>query len=57
MGFIVGLSGAILPGLLLAFTVFDTSRKRRVTGHAIILGHALWELGVILVILLGFGGL
>lgn len=45
MGFIVGLSGAILPGPLLAFTVFDTSRKRRVTGHAIILSHALWSWG------------
>lgn len=56
MGFVVGLSGAILPGPLLAFTVFDTSRKRRVTGHAIIFGHALWELGIILLILLGFGG-
>jgi len=57
LGFVVGLSGAIIPGPLLAFTVFDTSRKRRITGHAIILGHALWELGIILIILLGFGGI
>ena len=57
IGFVVGLSGAIIPGPLLAFTVFDTSRKRRVTGHAIILGHALWEFGIILIILLGFGGI
>lgn len=55
LGFVVGLSGAIIPGPLLAFTVFDTSRKRRVTGHTIILGHALWEFGIILIILLGFG--
>jgi len=55
LGFIVGLSGAIMPGPLLAFTVFDASRKRKVTGHIIILGHALWEFGIILIILLGFG--
>ena len=54
LGFVVGLSGAIIPGPLLAFTVFDTSRKRKITGHTIILGHALWEFGIILIILLGF---
>lgn len=57
LGFVVGLSGAVIPGPLLAFTVFDTSRKRRITGHAIILGHALWEFGIILIILLGFEGI
>lgn len=57
IGFLVGLSGAIIPGPLLAFTVFDTTRKRRITGHSIILGHALWELGIILIILGGFGGI
>lgn len=57
LGFIVGLSGAVIPGPLLAFTVFDTSRKRRITGHSIILGHTLWEFGIILMILLGFGGI
>ena len=57
LGFVVGLSGAIIPGPLLAFTVFDTSRKRRITGHTIILGHALWEFGIILIIFLGFGGI
>jgi len=57
LGFVVGLSGAIIPGPFLAFTVFDTSRKRRITGHNIILGHVLWESVIILIILLGFGGL
>jgi threonine/homoserine/homoserine lactone efflux protein len=37
--------------------VFDTSRKRAITGHRIILGHAVWESVIILIILLGFGGL
>ena len=55
LGFVVGLSGAIIPGPLLAFTVFDTSKKQKMTGHTIILGHAIWELLIILIIVLGFG--
>jgi len=57
VGLVVGLSGAVIPGPLLAFTIFDTSRKRRVTGHYIIIGHVSWEAVVILIILLGFGSL
>jgi len=55
IGLVVGLSGAVIPGPLLAFTLFDTSKKGRVTGHYIMMGHVLWELGVILLILMGFG--
>jgi len=55
IGLVVGLSGAVIPGPLLAFTLFDTSKKGRVTGHYIMMGHVLWEFGVILLILLGFG--
>jgi threonine/homoserine/homoserine lactone efflux protein len=57
LGLLVGFGGAIIPGPLLAFTVFDTSRKKKVTGPRIILGHAVWESVIILIILLGFGGL
>ena len=57
LGLMVGFSGAIIPGPLLAFTVFDTSRKKKITGPRIILGHAIWESVIILIILLGFGGL
>ena len=55
LGFIVGLSGAIMPGPLFAFTVFDTTRKSKITGHYVILGHAIWECLVILLILFGLG--
>lgn len=55
LGLVVGLSGAVIPGPLLAFTLYDTSRKGRVTGHYVMMGHVLWEFGVILLILLGFG--
>jgi len=55
LGFIVGLGGAIIPGPLLAFVILDSSRKRKITGHFIIVGHALWEALVIYLILLGLG--
>jgi threonine/homoserine/homoserine lactone efflux protein len=57
VGFIVGLSGAVIPGPLLAFVIFDAVRKHKVTGHFIILGHALWEALIICLILFGLGGL
>lgn len=57
LGLVVGLSGAVIPGPLFAFTVFDTSRKKAMTGHRIIFGHAVWESVIIIIILLGFGGL
>lgn len=56
LGFMVGLSGALIPGPLLAFVIFDTARKRKVTGHFIIVGHVLWESLIILLIMLGLGG-
>jgi threonine/homoserine/homoserine lactone efflux protein len=55
IGFIVGLSGAMIPGPLLAYTLFDTTRKGRVTGHLIIVGHAIWEVFVILAVFIGIG--
>ncbi|MDI6846632.1 MAG: LysE family transporter [Candidatus Bathyarchaeia archaeon] len=51
----MGLSGAVIPGPLLAFVIFDSSRKRKVTGHFVIVGHALWEALVNYLILLGLG--
>jgi len=55
LGFIVGLSGAVIPGPLFAFAVFDTCKKGRITGHYVIAGHIMWELLIIILILLGFG--
>jgi len=57
LGFAVGLSGAVIPGPLLAFVIFDASRKRKMTGHYVIVGHALWEALVIYLILLGLGSI
>jgi len=55
LGLLVGLSGAVIPGPLLTFTIYDTSKKGRITGHYVIAGHVLWESAVIVLILLGFG--
>lgn len=55
LGFIVGLSGAVIPGPLLAFVVFDATRKRKVTGHFVIAGHVVWEAFIIFLILFGLG--
>lgn len=55
LGFIVGLSGAVIPGPLLAFVVLDTTRKRKVTGHFVTAGHVVWEAFIIFLILFGVG--
>lgn len=57
LGFAVGLGGAVLPGPLLAFVIFDSSRKRKITGHFVIVGHAIWEALVICLILFGLGSI
>lgn len=53
LGFIVGLSGAVIPGPLLAFVILDSTKKHKITGHLVILGHAIWEALIIYLILLG----
>jgi len=57
LGFIVGIGGAVIPGPLLAFVIFDTTRKRRVVGPFVIAGHALWEAFIIFLILFGLGSI
>ncbi|MEM3055411.1 MAG: LysE family transporter [Candidatus Bathyarchaeia archaeon] len=53
----MGLGGAIIPGPLLAFVIFDATRKRKVTGHFVIAGHFLWEALIIFLILFGLGSI
>lgn len=57
VGFLVGLGGAVIPGPLLAYVIFDSTRKGKVTGHFIIAGHAIWEALIIFLILYGLGGI
>lgn len=53
----VGLGGALIPGPLLAFVIFDANKKQKFTGPSIIAGHALWEGLVILLIMFGIGSI
>ena len=51
----VALSGALMPGPLLAVNIKESLRRGAWTGPLLILGHALLELTLISTILLGFG--
>jgi threonine/homoserine/homoserine lactone efflux protein len=50
----VGFSGAVMPGSLLTYTIREALSRGPRSGFVIILGHALLELALILLIFLGF---
>jgi threonine/homoserine/homoserine lactone efflux protein len=53
--FIVALSGALMPGPLLTLTVGEAARRGFWAGPLIILGHALLELALVILLLAGVG--
>jgi len=53
--FIVALSGALMPGPLLTVTVGEAVRRGFWAGPLIIVGHALLELALVLLLLVGLG--
>ncbi|MBU0762717.1 MAG: LysE family translocator [Candidatus Altiarchaeota archaeon] len=53
LGFVVGLSGAMIPGPLLVYTISKTLRSGPLTGFYVILGHALVESILIVLVYLG----
>jgi len=53
--FIVALSGALMPGLFLTVTVGGAARRGLWAGPLIIVGHALLELALVLLLLAGLG--
>jgi threonine/homoserine/homoserine lactone efflux protein len=53
--FIVALSGAMMPGPLLTLTVGEAARRGFWAGPLIILGHALLEAALVLLLLAGVG--
>jgi threonine/homoserine/homoserine lactone efflux protein len=53
--FIVALSGALMPGPLLTLTVGEAGRRGFWAGPLIIVGHALLELALVLLLLAGVG--
>ena len=53
LGFTVGLSGALIPGPLLVYTINESLRRGRWTGLKVIFGHAIVEVIVIAFLALG----
>jgi threonine/homoserine/homoserine lactone efflux protein len=53
IGFVVGISGAIMPGPLLIYTIQESLKKGKWVGALVILGHALVEVFVFLLLALG----
>jgi len=54
ISFIVALTGALFPGPVLTFTIYKSFKsKNPFTEFFIVLGHALLELSLILLLLLG----
>ncbi|MGQ9787699.1 MAG: LysE family transporter [Candidatus Hadarchaeaceae archaeon] len=55
IGFIVGLSGSLIPGPLLAYTVAKSPAYGARTGPLTVAGHVLVELAILSLIALGLG--
>ncbi len=54
IGFAVGLSGAMMPGPLLIYTVQESLKRGKWVGALVILGHAIVEVFVFLLLVFGF---
>lgn len=52
--FVVGLSGAMMPGSLLTYTIRKSLGSGPRAGFLVVLGHALLELALVTLIFLGF---
>ncbi len=55
IGFLVGLSGALIPGPLFAFVISDTLKKGALSGPLTMIGHVSVEFPVIVALVLGLG--
>jgi len=55
--FMLGFSGACMPGPLLTVTVVESTRRGPWAGPLLVAGHALLEVLVVLLVLAGFGEL
>jgi threonine/homoserine/homoserine lactone efflux protein len=55
--FIIGLSGAMMPGPVLTVTIGEAGRRGFAAGPLIVLGHGILELALVIGLTLGLGAL
>ncbi|UCC66400.1 MAG: LysE family transporter [Deltaproteobacteria bacterium] len=55
--FVVGLSGALMPGPVLTVTIAEATRRGFWAGPLIVLGHGIIELALVIALVLGLGSL
>jgi threonine/homoserine/homoserine lactone efflux protein len=53
--FVIGLSGAMMPGPVLTATIGETLKRGFRAGPLIVLGHAILEMAILLMVVLGLG--
>jgi len=57
LSFVLGLTGAMSPGPFLSYAIAESARRGRRVGPQLVAGHAVPELALMLLIVLGLGGL
>jgi len=55
--FIIALSGAIMPGPVLTLTISESTKRGFIAGPLIVLGHAVLEILLLVLLVLGFADL
>ncbi len=55
--FIIALSGALMPGPVLTITISESIKRGFIAGPLIILGHAILEISLLVLLVLGFADL
>ncbi len=55
--FVVGLSGALMPGPVLTVTIAETTRRGFWAGPLVVLGHGIIEFALFVALVLGLGSL
>jgi threonine/homoserine/homoserine lactone efflux protein len=55
--FVVGLSGALMPGPVLTVTIAEATKRGFWAGPLIVLGHGIIEFALFIALVLGLGGL
>lgn len=55
--FVIALSGALMPGPLMAAAISESSQRGFIAGPLLIAGHAILELGLVIALLLGLAPL